>query len=57
MYLSKLAEDEAGATAMEYGLILALIAAACITAFQMLAGELIEIIQTVITAMSSWRTP
>jgi len=38
-YLKHIAADEQGATAIEYGLILALIAIAMITALQGLANE------------------
>ena len=36
--ISRLLKDESGATAIEYGLIVALIAVACITAMQSLGG-------------------
>jgi len=39
-FLSTLRRDEAGATAIEYGLIAALIAVAAITAMSGLGGEL-----------------
>ena len=39
-FINKLIRDEAGATAIEYGLIAALIAVAAITAMQGLSGEL-----------------
>ena len=39
-FLNKLIRDEAGATAIEYGLIAALIAVAAITAMQGLGNEL-----------------
>lgn len=39
-FLNKLIRDEAGATAIEYGLIAALIAVAAITAMQGLGDEL-----------------
>ena len=39
-FLNKLIRDEAGATAIEYGLIAALIAVAAITAMQGLGEEL-----------------
>lgn len=41
-FFSKLIRDEQGATAIEYGLIAALIAVAAITAMQSLGGELSE---------------
>ena len=37
-FLRRLCVDERGATAIEYGLIVALIAVACITAMQSLGG-------------------
>ncbi|WP_114226486.1 MULTISPECIES: Flp family type IVb pilin [Sphingomonas] len=53
--LRKLRRDEDGATAIEYGLIVALIAVACIGAFNALgggAGGMWDIIKTrVVTAM------
>ncbi len=39
-FFSKLRQDEAGATAIEYGLIAALIAVAAITAMQGLGNQL-----------------
>lgn len=39
-FINKLIRDEEGATAIEYGLIAALIAVAAITAMQSLGGEL-----------------
>ena len=39
-FINKLLRDEAGATAIEYGLIAALIAVAAITAMQGLGGQL-----------------
>ena len=54
-WLKWLARDEKGATAIEYGLIAALIAVACIMAFQMLGLELANIFQTITAAMR--RTP
>lgn len=39
-FINKLARDEAGATAIEYGLIAALIAVAAITAMGALGGTL-----------------
>ena len=41
-FFTKLLRDEQGATAIEYGLIAALIAATAITAMQSLGGELNE---------------
>jgi pilus assembly protein Flp/PilA len=45
--------DEQGATAIEYGLIAALIAIACIIAFQMLGLNLTGIFTTIATALAS----
>ncbi len=38
--MNRFAKDESGATAIEYGLIAALIAVACITAWRSLGGQL-----------------
>lgn len=46
-FFNRLARDEQGATAIEYGLIAALIAVAAITAMQSLGGELSSTFQTV----------
>ena len=46
-FFNKLLRDEQGATAIEYGLIAALIAVAAITAMQSLGGELNETFSTV----------
>jgi pilus assembly protein Flp/PilA len=46
-------KDEQGATAIEYGLIAALIAIACITAFQMLGLNLAGIFTTIANALAS----
>ncbi|MFN3945232.1 MAG: Flp family type IVb pilin [Allosphingosinicella sp.] len=43
--------DQAGATAIEYGLIAALIAIACIIAFQMLGLNLATVFETIERAM------
>ncbi len=45
--------DEHGATAIEYGLIAALIAIACIMAFQMLGLNLVGIFTTIASALAS----
>lgn len=45
--LRKLARDEQGATAIEYGLIAALIAVVCIGAFQMIGTNLNETLEEV----------
>jgi pilus assembly protein Flp/PilA len=57
MHLTKLLRDESGATAVEYGLIAALIATACIIAFQTLGLNLVTIFDTVAAALRSWRIP
>lgn len=44
--------DENGATAIEYGLIAALVAVACIAALQTLGTSLINTFDTVSTALS-----
>jgi pilus assembly protein Flp/PilA len=46
------AKDESGATAIEYGLIAALVAIAGITALQALGGQLSGIFSTVSTELS-----
>ena len=51
-FFNKLIRDEAGATAIEYGLIAALIAVAAITAMQSLGNELSTTFSTVSTKMS-----
>ena len=50
-FLNKLIRDEAGATAIEYGLIAALIAVAAITAMQGLGSELQTTFNTTSSAM------
>ncbi len=50
-FLTKLIRDEAGATAIEYGLIAALIAVAAITAMQGLGSELQTTFNTTSSAM------
>lgn len=47
-----LIEEESGATAIEYGLIAALIAIACIIAFQTLGLNLADIFNTATNAMA-----
>ena len=49
--------DEAGATAIEYGLIAALIAVAAITALTSLGGNLSTTFQTTSDAMVATGTP
>ncbi len=51
-FFKKLIRDEAGATAIEYGLIAALIAVAAITAMQGLGTQLSSTFGTVTTKMS-----
>jgi pilus assembly protein Flp/PilA len=46
-WFGRLARDEAGATAIEYGLIAALIAVAAIVAFQLVGTNLSDIFNTV----------
>jgi pilus assembly protein Flp/PilA len=50
--LNRLLKDDRGATAIEYGLIAALIAIACIIAFQTLGLNLAQIFTTVTDAMA-----
>jgi pilus assembly protein Flp/PilA len=49
--ITRLARDEAGATAIEYGLIAALIAVAAIAAFQLVGTNLSGIFNTVATKL------
>jgi len=51
-FFKSMLRDEAGATAIEYGLIAALIAVAAITAMQSLGGQLSTTFNTVSTTMS-----
>ena len=51
--LSKFLNDESGATAIEYGLIAALVAVALITALRALGGELAEIFDYVSGILST----
>jgi pilus assembly protein Flp/PilA len=55
-FINKLLRDEQGATAIEYGLIAALIAIAAITAMQNLGNELEETFSTVSTELSESNT-
>ena len=55
-FMHKLLRDEQGATAIEYGLIAALIAVAAITAMQGLGDELSTTFSTVSTQMSESNT-
>lgn len=50
-FINKLLRDEAGATAIEYGLIAALIAVAAITAMGSLGNQLSDTFSTVTTEM------
>lgn len=50
--LTKFVRDESGATAIEYGLIAALVSVAAITALQAMGGSLKTIYNTVATALS-----
>ncbi len=52
-FFNKLIRDEAGATAIEYGLIAALIAVAAITAMTSLGSELDDTFTTVSDAMNT----
>jgi len=52
-FINKLLRDEAGATAIEYGLIAALIAVAAITAMQSLGNNLSNTFNTVSTKLST----
>jgi len=52
-FINKLLRDEAGATAIEYGLIAALIAVAAITAMQGLGNQLKTTFNTTSSAMST----
>ncbi len=52
-FIKKLVRDEQGATAIEYGLIAALIAVAAITAMQSLGNELGDTFSNVATTMDT----
>ncbi|MEM6475694.1 MAG: Flp family type IVb pilin, partial [Pseudomonadota bacterium] len=52
-FFNKLARDEQGATAIEYGLIAALIAVAAIAAMQSLGGQLNDTFSEVATNMNT----
>ena len=52
MRILKLLRDRRGATAIEYGLIAALISLACIIAFQSLGLNLADVFQTIADAMA-----
>jgi pilus assembly protein Flp/PilA len=51
MTVKQFVADKRGATAIEYGLIAALISVACIIAFQMLGLNLATVFNTVATAL------
>lgn len=51
-FINKLLRDEAGATAIEYGLIAALISVAAIAAMQGLGGQLTSTFNTTSSAMA-----
>jgi pilus assembly protein Flp/PilA len=55
-FFTKLLRDEQGATAIEYGLIAALIAVAAITAMQSLGNELSTTFNTVSSKLGSSNT-
>ena len=55
-FINKLFRNEAGATAIEYGLIAALIAVAAITAMQGLGSELQTTFNTTSSAMAGANT-
>ena len=55
-FINKLLRDEQGATAIEYGLIAALIAIAAITAMQSLGNELETTFSTVSTELGDANT-
>lgn len=52
---SRFAQDESGATAIEYGLIAALVAVVIIGALQLLGGEIRDTFQDVENAISTAR--
>ena len=51
-FINKLLRDEAGATAIEYGLIAALIAVAAISAMQGLGSQLTDTFNTTSSSMA-----
>jgi pilus assembly protein Flp/PilA len=53
MHFIKLIKDEEGATAIEYGLMLAMISMACVIAFQMLGLDLGTVFSTIARAMGA----
>ena len=50
-------KDESGATAIEYGLIAALVAVACIVALTSVGGSLSELFNTVDSKLKTATTP
>ncbi len=52
-FIKKLAADESGVTAIEYGLIAALVAVALIAALQTLEGSLASAFNTIATDVSA----
>ena len=52
-FINKIAKNEEGATAIEYGLIAALIAVAAITAMQSLGNQLDSTFSTVASEMAN----
>lgn len=56
-FINKLLRDEQGATAIEYGLIAALIAVAAITAMQSLGNQLSTTFNKVGTSLSGANNP
>ncbi|MDD3799087.1 MAG: Flp family type IVb pilin [Novosphingobium sp.] len=50
--LTRILRDESAATAIEYGLIAALISLACIMAFQMLGLDLVDTFNTINDALT-----
>ncbi|MEZ5682240.1 MAG: Flp family type IVb pilin [Erythrobacter sp.] len=56
MLIRKLANDESGATAIEYGLLVALIAIAAIASLQAVGNELSTTMNKVSTTMSNGNT-
>ena len=56
-FFNKIARDEAGATAIEYGLIAALIAVAAITAMGALGNQLSTTFNTVKDEMANENAP
>ena len=55
--IDKFLKDESGATALEYGLIAALVAVACITALTALGTSLSDMFDTVKSKVDTAKTP